>query len=106
MASGSIDGRLVHPGIDVFTENRDKLKTLNNTTFCLEFGEDKAMVSENLLNSYQYYNVFESEHLFGLEIRLATHNFLPASRRILFTAREEREELISTLEDLTVKQNQ
>ena len=110
MASGSIDDRLVHQGIEVFTEIRDKPKTkiklkLNKTTFCLEFGEDKAIVSENLLNSYQYYNIFESEHLFGLDIRLATQNFVPESRKILFTTREDREQLISTLNDLPVKQN-
>ena len=109
MAAGRIDGRLVHPGIDVLSENRDKQRTinmlkLNKTTLCLEFGEDKAMVSENLLNSYQYYNIFESEHLFGLEICLATQNFVPETRKILFTNREERQELISILDELPVIQ--
>ena len=108
MASGNTDGRLVHPGIEVFSENRDKQITknrlkLNNTTFCLEFGEDKAIVSENLLNSYQHYNIFVSEALFGLEIRLATQNFVPETRKILFTNREDREELVSILDDLPVK---
>ena len=109
MASRSIDGRLVHPGIDVFSENRDKQRTknrlkLNITSFCLEFGEDKAMMSEIMLNSYQYYIIFESEHLFGVEIRLATQNFLPETRKILFTTTEDRQELISILNDLPVKQ--
>ena len=109
MASGSIDGRLIYPGIDVVSENKDKQRTtnrlkLNKTTFCLEFGEDKAMVSENLLNTYQYYKIFESENLFGLEIRLAKQNFVPETRKILFTNMEDREELISILNDLPVKQ--
>ena len=110
MASGSIDGRLAHPGIEVFSENRERQKIrtrlkLNNTTYCLEFGEDKSMVSENLLNSYQYYSIFETEDLFGLEIRLATQNFVPETRKILFTNIEDREELVSILNDLPVKRN-
>ena len=109
MASGKHYGKLVYPGIEVFCENRDKQRTinrlqLNTTTFCLQFGEGESMVSENLLNSYQYYNIFESEHLFGLEIRLATQNFVPETRNILFTNREERQELISILDDLQVNQ--
>ena len=109
MASGKLYGRLVYPGIEVLCENRDKQRTmnrlqLNTTTFCLQFGEGESMVSENLLNSYQYYNIFESDHLFGLEIRLATQNFWPETRKILFTNREERQELISILDELTVIQ--
>ena len=109
MASESIQAKIVSPGIDVFTENKDNQKTrtklkLNDITFCLEFGEDKAIVSENLLNSYQYYTIFESEHLFGLKICLATQNFVPESRKILFINKEDREELVSFLNDLPFRQ--
>ena len=109
MASQSITDRLLYKGIEVFTENRDKLRTktrlkFNNTTFCLEFGEGKAILSENLLNSFQHYNTFESENLFGLEIRLATQNYLPNSRKILFTTSKAREQLLATLDDLPFKQ--